>query len=137
MISKLTKCMAGLATGSLVAIGVIGCGGGGGVTDSGGAAPTAAETGQVTVSVAWPERTGRLVPAACNSVRVQIFQPNGTPFSPAREAVIDRPTTTATLTEVTAGNALLRVTAHPEAGAQGVAQAPLATRRSRSSPARQ
>jgi hypothetical protein len=101
----------------LLVINLVGCGGG----DNG--VPAVTRTGQVTVVVSWPAGANRLIPKASNSIRVEILQPSGEPLAPPQDVTINRPQTTATLTDVPAGDAILKAAAYPEADAQGVAQA--------------
>ncbi len=106
----------------LVVIGLLaGCGSRG--STIGSTSTSTGGSGGVAVNVAWPTSTSRLIPAASNSIKLQLTKADGTALSPAIEATIDRPQTTCTLTGAPVGSLLLKATAHPQTGGLGTAQA--------------
>jgi DNA-binding beta-propeller fold protein YncE len=102
-----------------LAVLLIGCGGSG---RSG--SPPATAAGSVGVRIAWPpesEVQTALIPTASYSIKVELLQ-GGVVLS-GLAAVINRPNTSARIDGVPPGDTLLRVSAHPQSEARGVAQA--------------
>lgn len=97
-----------------------GCGGGGSSHSGGGATPAA--LGTATVSVAWPDRPGRLVPTTSNSVVVTLAK--GTAVL---TQTVPRPdaggTSTASFSGLAYGAYRVTVRAFPTADGTGTAQA--------------
>jgi len=110
-----------LVVSTIIALVVVaGCGGGGD-----GPAAEFGGVGSVAIVVAWPEvepEVGtELLPAASNSIKVELFQ-DGTPLA-EKTVTINRPQTTAHLDDVPSGEVLVKATAYPQANGVGVAQA--------------
>ena len=95
-----------------------GCGGG----------SSAPATGRAKISVAWPSPS-RFVPQASVSIRVTVKDETNVVVG---EAILDKPTTSVTLSPLPVGTLSATATAYPQTGAGGVAQAtataPLAIR---------
>ncbi len=113
--------VAALVVSAVIALVVApGCGGGGE-----GPAAEFGGVGSVAIVVAWPEVEPEveteLLPAASNSIKVELFQ-DTTPLA-EKTVIINRPQTTAHLDDVPSGEVLVKATAYPQAAAGGVAQA--------------
>ena len=109
--------LAGRAAAVTLAMLLVGCGGTGTNNEQG--------VGSVGITVAWPQRPEgvqpQLIPAASNSIKVEILRDDSTLAE--QTVTINRPETHARIDDVRAGDALLRATAYPQPGAEGVAQA--------------
>ena len=100
--------MRGPALG-IVALLLAGCGGAG-----------SSPTGLIAIRVAWPAKAGgRVVPAAAQSVQVQLVQ-NATV---THTAILSPSSATTTFTEVPLGNVTVKAVAFPTAGATGTPMA--------------
>lgn len=79
-------------------------------------------SGSVTFNVHWPTPS-RLIPVASNSIKF-VVNVSPSPLSQALAGiVINRPQTSATLSNLQVGTLYVTATAYPQAGAQGVPQA--------------
>ncbi len=112
-----------LTAGLLLAL-LTGCGGHRTTVGSTGSdANTSTGQARATFTMRWPERNSRLVPTAANSVKVTLTY--GSTWT--REQTADRPAgggfSTIAFDNVPVGSVVATATAHPEAGAKGVAQA--------------
>jgi len=104
-----------------LAIGLVGCSGGGDAV-----APDPA-TGSLDINVDWPARPARvgteLVPVASNSIQISVYRGTNTNAEPEQDAIINRPSTSAHIEGIGAGQVTVRASAFPLANAGGVAQA--------------
>lgn len=104
---------------SLAALAAVGCGGGG---SSHSGTATDAALGRATVTVAWPDRPGRLVPTAASSVVVAL-----TKGTAVLTQTVARPagggTSAAAFTGLAYGKYAVGVKAYPSTDGSGVAQA--------------
>lgn len=112
------KRISGLALASTL-LALAGCGG-----SSSGSSAAVGARGKATLNVIWPDRSGRLIPTAANSLTVTLSQ-NGSTIS---SQTIARPaagqnTTSTTFTDLPIGNLDVAVSALPNADGTGVAQA--------------
>lgn len=105
------------AVGAGLSAVLTGCGSGG-TTNA-----TDRSAGVVDVTVDWPEANSRLIPEASLSIQLELLDSSGNSLTPPKVATINRPTTTASITDVPAGSKILRAVAYPEYSAQGVGQA--------------
>ena len=108
------------------AIGLAGCGAGGGGSKNGVLGATSRKAGRATITLKWPARpASRLVPVSSNRV-VVTMKKNGVAFG--APIILDRPvsggfTSTQTVDNIPTGNYTADAIAYPDANPASVAQA--------------
>jgi len=94
-----------------LALYLIGCGGGDGVSTITPSVNTNDGTGSLSFTVPWPESgadlTAQLIQSNVKKIRIELLTTSYAPLSPAKLVEIDYPTTTGSLTAITPGDYLV------------------------------